>query len=182
MLSELIKIINYVKNESIKKSNFKFGEAWEQDVRSYFFVPENYEILEKTHNYEQNKKDFVKSSLNPDYKFFCKTTEKEFYIECKAKNITDFLEKVIKLGIEHEKLLKDNKEKLIQFEENNKYQELMEICSEEQFLRYKKINNQSKVLFMILLVNEKKEPFKQVFSLIPIDNLLSHKLFFSQIM
>lgn len=179
MFDQLKKILAQRKIEKSKNRSFEFGEEWEEEVRDTFFIPEWYDLLEKTHDYKQNKTDYVKSSLNPDFKFLCKKTKKAFYIECKARDITNFLEKTKLFLDECDKLEKEDKNKLLKFENENKYLQVIDICSREQFLRYKKINNTEKVLFMVLLTSDHKYR-DDVFSLIPIDDLLSHKVFYSQ--
>jgi hypothetical protein len=181
MLDELKNTLKKIKNEKIKNGKFKFGEAWEEEVREDFFISDYYDVLEKTHNYQQNKKDFVKSSLNPDYKFLCKSTKKEFYIECKARDITNLIKKTEEFLDEYEILSKKDEKKSIEFEDANKYLQLFDLCSEEQFYRFKKLNNTTKVLFMVLLISDQKYR-DDIISLIPIDDLLTHKIFYSQIL
>jgi len=181
MLDELMKTLKKLKNERVKSSKFKFGEEWEEEVREEFFVSDYYDVLEKTHNYKQNKKDFVKSSLNPDYKFLCKYTNKEFYVECKARDITNLIKKTEDFLDEYEILLKKDEKKSLEFEEANKYLQLFDLCSEDQFYRFKKLNNETKVLFMVLLISD-QDYRDDIISLIPIDDLLTHKIFYSQIL
>lgn len=164
-----------------RKKNFKFGEKWEEEVREHFFIPGWYDIVEKTHNYKQNKKDYVKSSLNPDYKFMCSRTKKNFYVECKARDITSLLKKTLDYFEEYERLESIDKRKAEKFDKDNKYLQLLDICSKEQFLRFKKLNETTKVLFMVLLTSDHSIR-DDVFSLIPIDDLLSHKVFYSQLL
>ena len=83
------------KTERIRRRNFKFGEEWEEEVRENFFIPDFYDLIEKTHNYKQNKKDYVKTSLNPDYRLLCKYTKKEFHVEWSAV-IADLLDELLR--------------------------------------------------------------------------------------
>jgi hypothetical protein len=71
------------KSESVIK-----GEAFENYVREFIFPKEHFEMVERTHAYEANRKDFVKSSLNPDFKFFDKKRKKEFWLEAKFRSET----------------------------------------------------------------------------------------------
>ncbi|MCK5268686.1 MAG: hypothetical protein KAR07_10970 [Spirochaetes bacterium] len=178
MLDNLKKIFTQHKIEKNKTRNFEFGEDWEEEVRDDFFIPQWYELLEKTHDYEQNKKDYVKSSLNPDLKLLCNKTKRAFYVECKARDITKLLEKTKQSFDECDRLQAQDKSKLLAFEKANKYLQVIEICSKDQFLRFKKINNTEKVLFMVLLTSDHTYR-DDVFSLIPIDDLLTHKVFYS---
>lgn len=51
------------------------------------FPANEYDILEKTHDIIQNEDRFVESSLNPDFKFRCKKTQFEFYVEAKYRSV-----------------------------------------------------------------------------------------------
>lgn len=179
MFENIKKICIQRKKERTKDKNFKFGEEWEEEVREVFFVAPWYDLLEKTHDYSQNKKDYVKSSQNPDYKFLCKTTKRPFYIECKARNITDLLKKSKESLDESERLEKLDKKQYLEHENTTKYLQLMDICSKEQFLRFKQLNLETKVLFMVLLTSDHTYR-DDVYSLIPIDDLLSNKVYYSQ--
>ncbi len=180
MITELMNTYKNIRKESIKRRNFKFGEEWEEEVRDLFFTNEYYDILEKTHNYKQNKKDFVQSTLNPDYKFLCKATNQEFYIECKARNITKVLRKIRNYETKYDKLINEGEKILKDFTEKNKYLELIEICPEKQFYRYKELNNHAKVLFMILLTSD-DDTLDDLFILLPIDDLITNKIFLSDL-
>lgn len=50
------------------------------------FPREEYELIHKTHDYGNNKSDYVESSLLPDLKLRDKKTSREFYVECKFRN------------------------------------------------------------------------------------------------
>ena len=123
----------------------------------------------------------VKSSLNPDYKFLCRYTKKEFYVECKARDIKKLLKKTVNFLDEQDRLFDLDKEKLKKYEEENKYLQLLDLSSPDQFKRFKELNKSTKVVFMILLITDHKIR-DDVISLIPIDDLLSHKVFYSQIL
>lgn len=71
---------------NLTPNTFRKGEKFEQLVRDIPFPKEYYELLHKSHKYNQNKKDFVEDSLLPDYKFRCEDTKKEFWVECKYRN------------------------------------------------------------------------------------------------
>lgn len=64
--------------------SFKAGQAFEDYVRDKLFTKNYYEMLERTHNYQTNK-DYVKSSLKPDFKFEDKFTKRQFYVEAKFR-------------------------------------------------------------------------------------------------
>ena len=75
------KIGDLEKDPSVKK-----GERFEDFVRKHLFVSAEYELEEKTHPYEDNRAEFVKSSLNPDYRFKSKKTGKRFWVEVKFRS------------------------------------------------------------------------------------------------
>lgn len=81
---------NNFSSEQTKYKNpnesFVIGEAFELYTRSKVFPKSSFSLVEKTHGYNQNKTDFVESSLNPDFKFRDKSTNKEFWIECKFRS------------------------------------------------------------------------------------------------
>jgi hypothetical protein len=92
ILSPLLKFVGIKETRKIsypqfkkitKEESFKKGEEFEQYVRDHLFTKEKYVIVERTHNYETNSKDFVESTLKPDFKFRNVGTKSEFYVEAK---------------------------------------------------------------------------------------------------
>lgn len=77
-------MLNRIK-ELFNDSHHK-GEIFENRVEALFPAHE-YDLLEKTHNYNQNDKRFVESSLNPDFKFRHKSTGIVFHIEAKYRSV-----------------------------------------------------------------------------------------------
>ena len=45
-------------------------------------------LVERTHNYTANHKDYVEASLKPDFTFRDRKTNKEFYVEAKVRSNT----------------------------------------------------------------------------------------------
>jgi len=90
------------------------------------------------------------------------------------KKTSDFLD-------EYDKLANVDPKKQQQLDKENKYLQLLDLCSKEQFLRFKEINNETKVVFMVLLTSDHTYR-EDVISLIPIDELLSHQVFYPQIL
>lgn len=66
--------------------SFKKGEKFEAYTREIIFPKAKYNLLKQTHNYSQNSKDYVKESLEPDFKFECIETKQQFYIEAKFRS------------------------------------------------------------------------------------------------
>ena len=79
---------------SITPRSYRVGEKFEELVREIFFPKYYYTLVHKSPNYKQNKDDYVESSWLPDYKLRCTDTDKEFWVECKYRNITNLLDKV----------------------------------------------------------------------------------------
>lgn len=73
-------------DEINKPDSFVKGEEFEDYVRKYMFPQDNYQLIHKTHNYENNRDDFVESSLLPDFKLRDLKNGREFYVECKFRN------------------------------------------------------------------------------------------------
>lgn len=62
------------------------GDLLENFVDNNLFPESHYVLVHKTHDYFQNSKRFVESSLKPDFGFRCKNTGREFYVEVKLRN------------------------------------------------------------------------------------------------
>ncbi len=71
--------------ELFKPKSFLKGEDFESCLRTKVFKKENYELIMKTHDFHENKKDYVKSSLHPDYFLRDKNTNVEFWVEAKYR-------------------------------------------------------------------------------------------------
>lgn len=84
LFSILGKGIQAMIDEATTPESFKIGEKFENYVREYLFVENYYDVLERTHDYKTNK-DYVHSSLKPDFKFRDKWSKKEFYVEAKFR-------------------------------------------------------------------------------------------------
>jgi len=93
LLSILGKGLQAMIDEATTPESFKMGSKFEQYVRDYLFVDSYYELLERTHDYKTNK-DYVKSSLKPDFTFRDKWTKKEFYVEAKFRT-SDYNGKIV---------------------------------------------------------------------------------------
>ncbi|HUX59545.1 MAG TPA: hypothetical protein VMV77_21410 [Bacteroidales bacterium] len=65
--------------------SFKKGQKFEDFTREVIFSVDRYKLIKKTHDYKQNSIDFVQDSLEPDFKFECKDTGKQFYVESKFR-------------------------------------------------------------------------------------------------
>jgi hypothetical protein len=66
--------------------SFKKGQKFEEYVRNTIFTSDRYKLIKKTHDYKQNSADFVQETLEPDYKFECIETKRQFYVEAKFRS------------------------------------------------------------------------------------------------
>lgn len=75
--------------------SFIKGEQFERFVETNLFVETDYVLIHRTNSYNQNKDRFAENTMKPDFKFRCKKTLKEFYIEAKYRssfNVNDKIE------------------------------------------------------------------------------------------
>lgn len=73
----------------MENSSFKKGEEFEYFVESNLFKETDYDLIYRTNTYNQNKNRFAEDSLKPDFKFRCKKTNLEFYVEAKYRSNFD---------------------------------------------------------------------------------------------
>jgi hypothetical protein len=86
LLNKITKIAKAAYNEASKPESFSKGEEFEDYVRKYIFPNDRYELIHRTHSYNDNKGDYIESTLYPDFLFRCKETGKEFYVEAKFRS------------------------------------------------------------------------------------------------
>jgi len=86
LLNKLKRIAEAVTNEITKPESFVKGDDFENYVREVVFPSNKYELVHKTHSYQDNKNDYIESTLYPDFLFRCKKTNKEFYVEAKYRS------------------------------------------------------------------------------------------------
>ncbi len=94
ILSILSKGLNAMIDEATTPESFKMGQKFEDYVREFLFPGNYYDLLERTHDYNANSKDYVESSLKPDFKFRDKWAKKEFYVEAKFRT-SDYRRKIV---------------------------------------------------------------------------------------
>lgn len=85
LLSILGKGIQAMVDEAMTPESFKVGQKFEDYVRDFIFIDRYYDLLERTHDYNRNSKDYVESSLKPDFKFRDRRNKREFYVEAKFR-------------------------------------------------------------------------------------------------
>lgn len=85
LLSILEKGIQAMIDEVTTPESFKIGEKFEEYVREFIFIDSYFDLVERTHGYNRNSRDYVESSLKPDFKFRDKRTKREFFVEAKFR-------------------------------------------------------------------------------------------------
>lgn len=70
----------------MKNTSFKKGENFEKFVEEQLFSQKDYVLVHRTNNFEQNKDRYAENTLFPDFKFRCKKTLEEFYVEAKFRS------------------------------------------------------------------------------------------------
>lgn len=86
LLDKLSRAAKAVKSEFDTPDSFVKGDEFEKYVREIMFPADNYELIHKTHAYRDNKKDYIESTLYPDFLFRCRDTSREFYVEAKFRS------------------------------------------------------------------------------------------------
>ena len=127
ILDSIKKGIQTVYEDYNTPESFKIGSAFEEFTRETIFPKDFYDLIHKTADYSNNKKDFQAETLKPDFLFKDKKTNKEFYVECKFRSK--------------------------KFEDNNA---LVEICKDYQIKRYLELNKKTPV-FIALGFFQKEE-------------------------
>jgi hypothetical protein len=74
-------------SEALKPKTFVKGDQFEDFLRRVVFPASHYDLVGKTHDYSVNRKDFVESSIEPDYRFRERTSGREFYVEAKYRSV-----------------------------------------------------------------------------------------------
>ncbi|SRX56131.1 hypothetical protein [Aequorivita sp. CIP111184] len=70
----------------MQPESFKKGDLFEKFVETELFKATVYVLVSRTNNYDQNKVRYAEDTLRPDFKFRCKKTEQEFYVEAKYRS------------------------------------------------------------------------------------------------
>jgi hypothetical protein len=86
LISNVVRVAKVTINEINKPESFVKGDAFENYVRAHLFVKDRYDLLQKTHDYANNKDDYIENTKEPDFKFRSKTTREEFYVEAKYRS------------------------------------------------------------------------------------------------
>lgn len=73
----------------IVNTSFIKGEEFEKYVENVLFNGKDYILVYRTNNFEQNKSRYSEDTMKPDFKFRCKKTQYEFYVEAKYRSNFD---------------------------------------------------------------------------------------------
>lgn len=68
-------------NEFNTPESHRIGQAFEDYTRNQLFIGKYYSLERKTADFASNKKDFQKSSLDPDFLFRDRLTNRKFFVE-----------------------------------------------------------------------------------------------------
>lgn len=70
----------------MKDYSFEKGELFEKFVADELFKAADYDLIHRTNSYDQNKSRYAEDTRKPDFKFRCKKTKQEFYVEAKFRS------------------------------------------------------------------------------------------------
>jgi hypothetical protein len=99
----------------------------------------------KSANYVSNKNDFIESTLYPDFKFRCLDTNREFWVECKYRQVDKLLLKLDQIVDAGEK--NGKREEEITKELINKVR--INLGPQKQFIRYQNISKENHVFYLV---------------------------------
>lgn len=68
------------------QTSYEIGDSFENYVSETLFNANQYDLIHRTNTYDQNKVRFAEHTLKPDFKFRCKQTQQEFYVEAKFRS------------------------------------------------------------------------------------------------
>ena len=85
-MNVLTRVLKAAWDEANKPVSYVKGDEFESFVRAQLFPRESYDLLYKTHDYVDNKDDFIASSKHPDFKFRGRNSGIEFFVEAKFRS------------------------------------------------------------------------------------------------
>ena len=80
------RVIKAAFKEAVKPSSFVKGEEFENYARDVIFTQDKFELDHKSHDYSNNKGDYITTSLAPDFIFTSKKSKKQFCVEIKYRS------------------------------------------------------------------------------------------------
>jgi hypothetical protein len=85
-LNVLTRALKAAWDEANKPVGYVKGDEFELYVRTTLFPRDCYELLSKTHDYADNKGDYIASSKMPDFEFKAKNNGIVFFVEAKYRS------------------------------------------------------------------------------------------------
>ena len=70
----------------MQPESFKKGDLFEKFVENELFKASEYILISRTNNYNQNLYRYAEDTRKPDFKFRCRGTGQEFYVEAKYRS------------------------------------------------------------------------------------------------
>jgi hypothetical protein len=157
--------------------SFRDGEEFEKFVREVLFSRDYYELVHITANYEQNSKDFVLTSLNPDLKLRPNKSKWQFHVECKFRNVTENFTKIQKILKKAGLLDRDlTPEEMKEADKLIGPLQYLTLCDERQLRRYKFINEKEDVFICLGLYDDEAEDIRTY--LVPVGDILKNTVNF----
>lgn len=89
-------------------SSLEKGDLFEKFVSDQLFKASDYDLIHRTNTFNQNKSRYAEDTLKPDFKFRCKKTQQEFYVEAKYRsgfNANNMIEVISYAQIERFKII-----------------------------------------------------------------------------
>ncbi|MFC1951544.1 hypothetical protein ACFLYI_00690 [Chloroflexota bacterium] len=91
-ISKAIRVAKVTLDEINKPETFVKGDNFEAYIRDYIFVKDKYNMIQRTHDYSTNKNDYVENTKEPDFKFRCIKTGKDFLLRRNIVLITTMIQ------------------------------------------------------------------------------------------
>jgi len=79
-------IFSKTMGKNFNTDSFDKGKAFENYIQNVIFTEDTYDQLERTPDIDQNAIRFTTSTLNPDFYYKCRRTQKKFYVEAKFRS------------------------------------------------------------------------------------------------
>lgn len=88
LTKKLFNAISAFLKELFKPTPYLKGDDFEKCLRKKVYKKTDHDLLMKTHDFQENNKDFIESSLYPDFLFRDKKSKLVFYVEAKYRENT----------------------------------------------------------------------------------------------
>jgi hypothetical protein len=85
-MNVIARVFHAAYNEAVKPKTYVKGDEFQDFLRRVVFPAACYDLVGKTHDYSANRRDFIESSMAPDYRFRDGASGREFYVEAKYRS------------------------------------------------------------------------------------------------